>query len=206
MAPRRALGLALQGHLSGWWHNPHHDRIGGVRAATPTAWVPQSKPIWFTELGCAAIDKGTNQPNKFLDPKSSESGLPYYSDGRRDDLIQMQYLRAHAAHLGRSGQQPGIRRSPARRWWTCLAAHVWAWDARPYPRFPGNRALWSDGGNYARGHWLNGRATARTLASVVAEICAAFGPARGRYLAPLRHRARLSPSPRSAMPAPRCNR
>ena len=37
---------------------------------------------------------GTNQPNKFLDPKSSESSLPKYSDGRRDDLIQMQYIRA----------------------------------------------------------------------------------------------------------------
>lgn len=75
--------------LRGWWQNAHHERIGGVRQAVPTDWVPQSKPIWFTELGCAAIDKGTNQPNKFLDPKSSESSVPYHSNGGRDDLIQM---------------------------------------------------------------------------------------------------------------------
>ena len=27
------------------------------------------KPIRFTEIGCAAVDKGTNEPNKFFDPK-----------------------------------------------------------------------------------------------------------------------------------------
>ncbi|MCY4336263.1 MAG: glycoside hydrolase TIM-barrel-like domain-containing protein, partial [Litoreibacter sp.] len=62
--------------LKGWWSNQHFDRVGGVRSGTPTAWVPQSKPFWFTELGCGAIDKGSNQPNKFQDPKSSESALP----------------------------------------------------------------------------------------------------------------------------------
>ena len=54
-------------------------------------------------------------------------------------------------------------------------AYVWAWDARPFPVFPNNRDLWSDGGNYARGHWLNGRAGGRTLASVVEEICRQSG-------------------------------
>ena len=33
----------------------------------------RSKPIWFTEIGCPAVDKGANQPNVFVDPKSSES-------------------------------------------------------------------------------------------------------------------------------------
>ncbi|MCE8469115.1 glycoside hydrolase TIM-barrel-like domain-containing protein, partial [Rhodovulum sulfidophilum] len=56
--------------LRSWWQNAHHDRIDGVRSAVPTAWVPQSKPIWFTELGCPAVDKGTNAPNLFSDPKS----------------------------------------------------------------------------------------------------------------------------------------
>ena len=62
--------------IRGWWSNTHHNRIDGVRQAVPTNWVPKSKPIWFTELGCSAINKGANQPNRFLDPKSSESGLP----------------------------------------------------------------------------------------------------------------------------------
>lgn len=54
-------------------------------------------------------------------------------------------------------------------------AHVWAWDTRPFPYFPNNSDLWSDGGNYARGHWLNGRTAARSLASVVEEICQRSG-------------------------------
>ncbi len=54
-------------------------------------------------------------------------------------------------------------------------AYVWSWDARPYPAFPNNTKLWSDGANYSRGHWLNGRSGSRTLASVVSEICRRSG-------------------------------
>ena len=50
-------------------------------------------------------------------------------------------------------------------------AFVWSWDLRPYPFFPNKAALWSDGVNYARGHWINGRTSGRTLESVVREIC-----------------------------------
>ncbi|MGR3468561.1 MAG: baseplate multidomain protein megatron, partial [Shimia sp.] len=64
--------------LRNWWVHEHLERRGGVELTEPTAWVPQSKPFWFMEYGCAAIDKGTNQPNKFLDPKSSESAIPYF--------------------------------------------------------------------------------------------------------------------------------
>ncbi len=160
--------------LQGWWANPHHDRVGGVRAATPTDWEPQSKPIWFTEYGCAAIDKGTNQPNKFLDPKSSESSLPKFSSGARDDLIQMQYIRAMNSHYAEAVNNPtsAVYGGPMV---DMSRAFIWAWDARPYPYFPNNRALWSDGDNYGRGHWLNGRTSARPLSSVVEEICARAG-------------------------------
>ncbi|MCC1493412.1 glycoside hydrolase/phage tail family protein [Cognatishimia sp. F0-27] len=160
--------------IRNWWENPHHERIGGVRQSQPTAWLPRSKPVWFTELGCAAIDKGTNQPNKFLDPKSSESTEPHYSNGLRDELIQRQYLRAMYGFWNEPENNPasdvydGAMIDMDR-------AFVWAWDARPYPWFPGNEGLWSDGPNYRRGHWLNGRASARTLASVVTEICHRVG-------------------------------
>ena len=80
--------------IRSWWTNAHYNRPGGIESPTPTAWVPQSKPIWFTETGCPAIDKGANQPNVFVDPKSSESNQPYYSSGTRDDLIQRLYLQA----------------------------------------------------------------------------------------------------------------
>ncbi|HHS88801.1 MAG TPA: hypothetical protein ENJ26_00355 [Rhodobacteraceae bacterium] len=35
--------------------------------------------------------------------------------------------------------------------------------------------MWSDAPNYYRGHWINGRTNARSLASVVAEICERSG-------------------------------
>ncbi|WP_288928624.1 glycoside hydrolase/phage tail family protein [uncultured Maritimibacter sp.] len=160
--------------IRGWWENEHHNRNGGVRQSASTDWVAGSKPIWFTEYGCAAIDKGTNEPNKFLDPKSSESSLPRYSNGHRDDFMQMQYLRAVREFWEDPANNPvhqltGVKMIDMDR------AHVWAWDARPFPWFPKKRAAWGDWENYERGHWLNGRASNRSLASVVSEICARSG-------------------------------
>ncbi|MFC7704991.1 glycoside hydrolase TIM-barrel-like domain-containing protein [Plastorhodobacter daqingensis] len=160
--------------LRNWWANAHHERIDGQRLANPTAWEPASKPIWFTELGCAAVDKGTNEPNKFLDPKSSESSLPRFSSGARDDLIQMQYLRAMADYWGDPAHNP-VSDMYGGRMVDMSRAHVWAWDARPYPAFPNNRDLWADGENHARGHWLTGRTAAQPLANVVAELCERSG-------------------------------
>ncbi|WP_341205153.1 glycoside hydrolase/phage tail family protein [uncultured Sulfitobacter sp.] len=160
--------------LRGWWENLHHNRIGGARAAEPTGWQPGSKPIWFTEYGCAAVDKGTNQPNKFLDLKSSESSLPRYSSGARDELMQMQYLRAVADHWRDPAHNPASA-AYGGPMVDMTRAFVWAWDTRPYPFFPNNRALWSDGRNYARGHWLNGRSAALPLSELVAAICRRAG-------------------------------
>ncbi|MCX7888573.1 MAG: glycoside hydrolase TIM-barrel-like domain-containing protein [Rhodobacteraceae bacterium] len=160
--------------IRSWWSYAHHDRPGGVRSATPTAWVPKSKPIVFTEFGCPAVDRGTNEPNRFIDPKSSESAVPVHSDGRRDDLIQMQYLRAMLSYWQDEANNPGSPHYAGRMVDTGWM-HAWAWDARPFPEFPGDTEVWSDGANHARGHWLNGRATGQPLSAVVAEICAAAG-------------------------------
>ncbi|MEL6919877.1 MAG: glycoside hydrolase/phage tail family protein [Pseudomonadota bacterium] len=156
--------------IEGWWSNLHHDRVGGVRSEEATAWVPGSKPIWFTEFGCAAIDKGTNQPNKFLDLKSSESSLPKFSNGVRDDLIQKQYLRAMHSFWGEPDNNP-VSDIYGGSMVDMSRAFVWAWDARPFPFFPNAVGTWTDGVNYPRGHWINGRTSGRTLASVVGEIC-----------------------------------
>ncbi|MGJ8546793.1 MAG: baseplate multidomain protein megatron [Sulfitobacter sp.] len=160
--------------LRGWWEHFHHERIGGQRQIDPTAWIPGSKPFWFTEYGCAAIDKGTNQPNKFLDKKSSESSLPRHSNGARDELIQMQYLRAFNDYWAKSQNNPDATLY-AGRMINMHRAFVWAWDLRPFPFFPNNAALWGDGENYAKGHWINGRSSGRHLAQVVDEICQAAG-------------------------------
>jgi hypothetical protein len=160
--------------LKSWWSSLHHDRLGGVRSALPTDWIPACKPIRFTEYGCAAVDKGTNQPNRFVDAKSSESGLPAWSNGRRDDLVQMQYLLAMASYWAEAWNNPvsGIYGGPMV---DMDHAYVWAWDARPFPEFPGQTTVWSDGGNYSCGHWLNGRASNQPLSAVVRELCRKSG-------------------------------
>jgi hypothetical protein len=144
--------------IASWWSSPHHDRVGGVERVLPTAWMPGAKPVWLTELGCPAIDKGANQPNVFLDPKSVESAAPYFSSRMRTDSVQRRFLEAHHDHWAGS-----VMVEPGR-------VFVWTWDARPYPAFPTDRSLWSDGGNWATGHWLNGRLGAGTLADVIAAI------------------------------------
>ena len=135
--------------LENWWARQHFERWGGVELAAPTAWMPRAKPFWFTELGCPAIDKGANQPNVFPDAKSSEGSLPYFSDGARSDIVQRRFLEAHFDRW-QDADAPAGMVDPSR-------IFVWAWDARPYPAFPTNVAIWSDGNNWRTGHWLNGR-------------------------------------------------
>ncbi|MBI1217483.1 MAG: host specificity protein [Rhodobacteraceae bacterium] len=160
--------------FANWWGQAHYQRPGGVRDDVPTAWVPQGKPIRFTEMGCPAIDKGTNEPNKFVDPKSSESSVPRFSRGTRDDLIQLQYLRAMIGYWGDAGHNL-VSAVYGGAMVDMDHAHVWAWDARPFPYFPNDADLWADGANYATGHWITGRTSGQPLSNVVAEICAASG-------------------------------
>ncbi len=162
--------------LKSWWQNLHYDRPDGVRSQQATDWVPGSKPVWFTEIGCAALDKATNQPNKFLDAMSSESVLPHYSDGRRNDALQAAYVRAVSAHWDDPRNNPAM--TGGGRMVDVSRSHVWCWDARPYPAFPNRRDLWSDGPAWERGHWLNGRAGAVTLAACVGDICRMAGVTR----------------------------
>jgi hypothetical protein len=139
-----------------------------------TAWEPQSKPIRFTEFGCPAIDKGSNQPNTFLDPKSAESLAPYFSTGRRDDVMQAQYLRAVLDYWLDPETNP-VSDVYGGKMIDVARAHAWAWDARPWPAFPHDLERWSDGANWQTGHWLTGRLDAAPLDLVVAEICETAG-------------------------------
>lgn len=121
--------------IRAWWQNQHFNRPGGVESGLATAWVPQSKPIRFTELGCPAIDRGTNQPNVFFDPKSSESFTPYFSRGWRDDAIQRAYLEASYLHWGDPANNP-ISPIYGGRMVHVPECAAWTWDARPYPFCP----------------------------------------------------------------------
>ncbi|MBZ0130202.1 MAG: glycoside hydrolase TIM-barrel-like domain-containing protein [Rhodobacteraceae bacterium] len=160
--------------IRNWWSNPHYDRLAGVENGSSTDWAPQSKPIRFTELGCPAVDRGTNQPNVFLDPKSTESALPWYSRGWQDEIIQRRYLTAMLGHWAEAAYNP-TSTAYAAPMIDMDEAAVWTWDARPYPDFPARADIWSDAANWRLGHWLNGRAGAITLAALLRELCARAG-------------------------------
>ena len=151
--------------IASFWSEAHHDRPGGVRNGSTTAWVPGSKPIWLTEVGCGAVEKGANQPNIFGDDKSAENGRPFFSAGTPDGLIQRQVLRAHHRYWSDPANNPAGMVDPER-------LYCWTWDARPYPAFPGLDTIWSDGANHRTGHWLTGRLGALAndeLCAVIAE-------------------------------------
>jgi hypothetical protein len=160
--------------LRSWWSSPHFDRPGGVESGTPTAWVPQSKPIRFTELGCPAIDRGTNQPNVFFDPKSSESFVPHFSRGWRDDAIQRAYLEATWLWWGKAANNP-VSPVYGGRMVHVPECAAWTWDARPYPFFPERADVWTDGANWRLGHWLTGRLGSVSLAALVRDLCLRAG-------------------------------
>jgi GTA TIM-barrel-like domain len=69
--------------LRWWWNNTHqavYDTGAGWVAQGPrTEWQAQSKSILMLEYGFSAVDKATNQPNVFFDPKSVESFTPFWS-------------------------------------------------------------------------------------------------------------------------------
>ncbi len=178
--------------IAGWWGNAHHDRPGGVRNSTSTVWVPGSKPIWFTELGCGAVDKGANQPNVFGDPKSIESARPYFSTGAADPLMQRQVLRAHVAHWSDPACNPASTVFDGRMIDT-TRLYFWTWDARPYPAFPADLESWSDGANHATGHWLTGRLGAMAADELLKAIAADHGVALTKVdaLPPLVHGTQL---------------
>lgn len=166
--------------LAGWWSHAHHERIGGVRQASPTGWVPEGKPLWFTELGCAAVDKGGNQPNVFPDSKSAEGGRPRFSTGSPDGLAQRQVLRAHLRHWAGAGNPTssvyGGPMVPLER------ISLWTWDARPFPVFPAADSVWADAPNHPSGHWLTGRlgglAADELAQAIAADAGFAFGTAQ----------------------------
>jgi hypothetical protein len=166
--------------IRSWWLNQHFDRPAGVESATPTVWVPQSKPFWLMELGCPAVDRGANQPNVFVDPKSSESHLPHFSHGKRDDFMQRRYLQAfhegldpgHPDYI--AGANP-LSSVYGGRMIDLDRVHVYAWDARPHPAFPADTDAWGDGASWRLGHWITGRIASVPLGSTVRTVLADHG-------------------------------
>jgi hypothetical protein len=157
-----------------WWSNAHHERVDSAELGTATAWTPCSKPIWLTEIGCPAVDKGANQPSVFPDAKSSDGNVPYFSDGQRDDLIQRRMLEAvlGAFDPAFGGDETHNPISPVYDgpMIDVSGIHLWTWDARPYPVFPLASDVWSDAPNWQTGHWLTGRLGGAPLDATVTTL------------------------------------
>lgn len=157
--------------LWNWWSQPHVERVGGMELGSATGWAPQSKPIWLTEIGCPALDKGANQPSVFPDSRSGQGQRPYFSSGQRDDLIQRRMLESIIANFdpafGADGSDNPVSELYGGRMVDPSAIHLWTWDCRPYPIFPAAGDVWGDVGNWNGGHWLTGRLGGAPLDALV---------------------------------------
>ena len=162
-----------QKDIRSWWLNTHVERVGGVETSA-TTWVAGAKPIWITETGCPAVDRGANGPNTFPSAKSSEGRLPPFSRGFRDDLMQARFVEAVLSHYDptHDGFAPqdnpvgpgGLRMVDPDR------IFLWAWDARPFPAYPSLGSLWADAPDWHTGHWLNGRLEGMPLDRLLAAL------------------------------------
>lgn len=143
-----------QKDIRNWWRNPHFNRIDGVESANPTSWVPQSKQIVFTALGCPAVDKGSNQPSLSGVSRISRNGTPPYSANRPDAAVQRIALEAQLRYwVERNPVSTGYGGRMIRTNETSL----WTWDARPFPDFPDEVDRWHDAIRWSKGYWLTGR-------------------------------------------------
>lgn len=168
-----------QKDLWNWWSQPHVARSAGVET-TATAYVPGSKPIWLTEIGVPAIDKGGNGPSFFPDPKSADSGRPYFSSGARDDLVQHRALEAilsgfDPALPGFEASRNPVHPTSGLRMVDPACVFVWSWDARPFPAFPEVTEAWADGANWQTGHWINGRIEGAPVDRLIRAVLADLG-------------------------------
>ncbi len=143
-------------NLAWWWENEHVNPDMNT-----SAWVPESKPIWFTEYGFPSVDGAANQPNVFVDPSSSESAYPYYSAKQVDFRAQRAAITATELKWADSAM---VERK-----------FLWTWDARPFPFWPDLTNVWSDGNLWRTGHWVQGKLGQSGLANVVEEIAARVG-------------------------------
>lgn len=147
-------------NLQWFWENTHTNPN-----AVQTSWVPQSKPVWLTEIGYPSVDGAANQPNVFYDPSSSQSAFPYHSKGRVDFRAQRAALMAAHEKWRGSGM---VQRQ-----------FVWTWDARPYPYWPDLTQVWADGVAWKTGHWVQGKLGITSLAAIIKDICLRCGLSAG---------------------------
>ena len=166
-----------QKDIRNWWQSQHFGRTGPSVDAVPSDWIPQSKPIRFFELGCAAVDNASNTPNRFRDGKSSEDGLPWFSRGSRDDDQQRAHIEAVLDYWAPDAGNNPVSSHYGGPMVEIDRTGVWCWDARPLPAFPRDERLWADAGNWDGGHWISGRMGTAPLSALLPELLEDHGAA-----------------------------
>jgi hypothetical protein len=116
-------------------------------------------------VGCAAVDKGANDP---------ASTAPWFSTGLRDHSIQYAYIQNILDYWNSTENNPLSEVYDAQMI-DEKAVFVSHWDARPYPWYPSAQGAWTDSKRHETGYTLNGRASHVPLSAAVDEICALSG-------------------------------
>jgi hypothetical protein len=163
------------GEYYDYYYASESDRTNNVRTTITNAASRQkdfrawrnsnhsTKEIWFTELGCPAVDKGGNQPDQYYDSRRTTQIIPYRSTGARNDRVQRLYVEAVIDYWDTDGLV-----DPA-------DIFVTSWDVRPYGTFPDDRSLWLDANNWSTGPWLSGRLDIFDLSDAIRYLCLEAG-------------------------------
>jgi hypothetical protein len=143
-------------NIEHFWSNKHWNPNG-----QQTLWQPKMKKIWFTEYGFPSVDCCTNEPNVFYSSSQSTANFPYLSKGIVDfKAQQVAIIGTEKAWLNSE----------------CVEnKFLWTWDARPYPFFPNLTSIWSDGGDWKYGHWVNGKTKQSLINDLIQSLCVEAG-------------------------------
>jgi hypothetical protein len=143
-------------NLLHWWENEHFNPDG-----KKTSWSPKMKKIWFTEFGFPSLHGASNTPNIFYNPASQSGGLPKSSNGTINFDLQALCIEASIEYWREKNEEhEGI----------VDKMFLWCFDARPYPYYPLNLNIWSDGELHAPGHWVNGKLGAPLISDVLKDL------------------------------------
>jgi len=116
------------------WHSSRHEAWDPeARESYKTAWVPESKPIIFSEFGFRSIKLATNTPSAYGDV------VPKHSSGKVDFPVQMRAIRATLEHIK---ENEGV-----------AMGFCYGWDTRN----PTWCKRFADGDQWEKGHWISGK-------------------------------------------------
>ena len=163
--------------LVSWWSTPHFDRVAGVEVRTDRldarAKSRSGSPSSVARRWIRGRTSRTSSPIR----SRARALRRYFSSGGRNDFAPRRFLEAHSTHWDPASASFDAADNPVSpvyggRMLDHRRSYVWCWDARPFPAFPLEADVWTDGANWHLGHWLNGRLRGLDLGSLINAILA----------------------------------